>query len=183
MNNLRTLFFTLLVLSLAACKNKQQSKNAGNPDTLQTTVITDKVQHDTDDPAIWINPVDASKSLIIGTDKDKDGALYAFDLSGKIVKRVGNIQRPNNVDIAYGMTLNSKKIDIAVTTEREANKIRIFTLPDLQAIDNGGIDVFVNEQDRAQWVLPCTRGLRIKPFLPLSVVSLDHRTGIYGNMS
>ncbi|GAA4178023.1 phytase [Sphingobacterium ginsenosidimutans] len=149
MNNLRTLFFTLLVLSLAACKNKQQSKNAGNPDTLQTTVITDKVQHDTDDPAIWINPVDASKSLIIGTDKDKDGALYAFDLSGKIVKRVGNIQRPNNVDIAYGMTLNSKKIDIAVTTEREANKIRIFTLPDLQAIDNGGIDVFVNEQDRA----------------------------------
>lgn len=149
MNISKTYFFAVLLLALNACSDKvKQSKNLNNPNTVQATVITEKVKHDTDDPAIWINPADASKSLIIGTDKDTDGALYAFDLSGKIIKRVGNIQRPNNVDIAYGMLVNGKKVDIAITTERQANKIRVFTLPDLQAIDNGGIEVFAGEQER-----------------------------------
>lgn len=149
MNTLNKYFLVLAVLTLAACSEKvKESKNTNNPNTVQATVITEKVKHDTDDPAIWINPTDPSKSLIIGTDKDKDGALYAFDLAGKVVKRVGDIHRPNNVDIAYGFLLNGKKVDIAVTTEREANKLRIFSLPDLQPIDDGGIDVFVGEIER-----------------------------------
>lgn len=149
MNTLSKYFLALAILPLGACGQKiKEDKNANNPHTVKATVITEKVKHDTDDPAIWINPADASKSLIIGTDKDTDGALYAFDLSGKVVKRVGDIQRPNNVDIAYGMMLNGKKIDIAVTTERQANKIRIFSLPDLTPIDNGGIEVFAGETER-----------------------------------
>ncbi|SOD15390.1 phytase [Pedobacter xixiisoli] len=149
MNHSKTYFLALMLLALNACGQKiKEDKNKNNANTVQATVITEKVKHDTDDPAIWINPADASKSLILGTDKDTDGALYAFDLSGKVVKRVGNIQRPNNVDIAYGIMLNGKKVDVAVTTERQANKIRIFTLPDLQPIDNGGIEVFAGETER-----------------------------------
>jgi 3-phytase len=149
MNNSRTYFLALMLLALGACGQKvKENKNVNNPNTVQATIITERVKHDTDDPAIWINPIDASKSLIIGTDKDTDGALYAFDLSGKVVKRVGGIQRPNNVDIAYGITVNGKKVDIAVATERQANKIRIFTLPDLEPIDNGGVEVFAGEQER-----------------------------------
>ena len=149
MNNLNNIWLAFILLTISACSSKiKTSKNTKNPNTVQATVITDKVQYDTDDPAIWINPADASKSLIIGTDKDSDGALYAFDLNGKIVKKIGNIQRPNNVDIAYGLILNGKKVDIAVTTERGANKLRIFTLPDLQPIDNGGIDVFTDELEK-----------------------------------
>ena len=45
-----------------------------------------KNTHDTDDPAIWINPADPAKSLIIGTDKDDDGAYYVYDLDGKIIE-------------------------------------------------------------------------------------------------
>ena len=121
---------------LLACQEEvKKSKNLANPETLQATIITEKVKHDTDDPAIWNNKVNPSQSLIIGTDKDADGALYAFNLSGKVVKRVGGIKRPNNVDIAYGITLNGKKVDIAVTTERETNRLRIFTLPDLVAAE------------------------------------------------
>lgn len=149
MNKLKTLFFASCATGLCATSlDVYADQNVACTDTLQATVITEHVRHDSDDPAIWINPADAGKSLIIGTDKDKDGALYAFDLTGKIVKRVGGIQRPNNVDIAYGFELNGKKVDIAVTTERNANKIRVFSLPDLQPIDNGGIEVFVGEQDR-----------------------------------
>lgn len=148
MNTLSKYFLALAILPFGACAQNPQSKNNNNPNTAQATVITEQVKHDTDDPAIWINPTDPSKSLVIGTDKDKDGALYAFDLSGKIVKRVGGIQRPNNVDIAYGITLGGRKVDIAVTTERQANKIRIFSLPDLLPIDNGGIEVFAGETER-----------------------------------
>ena len=44
--------------------------------------------------------------------------------------------------------LNGKKTDIAVTTERKKNRIRIFSLPDLKPIDNGCIEVFENEKER-----------------------------------
>lgn len=117
-------------------------------DGLQPTVVTETVLHDTDDPAIWIHPNDPKQSLIIGTDKDTDGGLYVFNLQGKIIKKTGTIQRPNNVDIAYGLLINGVATDIAVTTERETNKIRIFSLPELKPIDNGGIPVFEGELEK-----------------------------------
>ena len=117
-------------------------------DAVKPAIVTQALPHDTDDPAIWINPVDATKSIIIGTDKDTDGGLYAFDLNGKIIAKSEVLKGPNNVDIAYGLVIDGKKIDIAVTTERENNKIRIFSLPDLKPIDNGGISVFDGELER-----------------------------------
>lgn len=110
--------------------------------------VTDPVQFDTDDPAIWINPADSSKSLIIGTDKDENGGLYVFDLKGKIIKEktITGLKRPDNVDIAYGMLLNGKKVDIAVVTERMTHKLRIYSLPDMKAVDNGGIPVYEGEK-------------------------------------
>lgn len=114
-------------------------------DALKPVVITQPTPHDTDDPAIWINPVDSSQSLILGTDKDSDGGLYAYDLEGNIVNKVVNVSRPNNVDIAYNLRLGDTLTDVAVLTEREKNRIRIFRLPDLQAIDGGGIPVFEGE--------------------------------------
>jgi 3-phytase len=122
----------------------QTALNAST-DVVQPVVITDMVRHDTDDPAIWINPTDPEKSLIIGTDKDQDGGLYVFDLKGKIVQAVHDLKRPNNVDIAYGLLLNGKPIDIAVTTERFTHKLRVFSLPDMKPVDNGGLDMFENE--------------------------------------
>ncbi|WP_445735812.1 phytase [Mariniflexile sp.] len=101
---------------------------------------------DSDDPAIWINKNDPSKSIILGTDKEDGGGLYAFDLQGKIIKDkcVLNLDRPNNVDIAYDFNLGGKKVDIAVTTERSKNQLRVFSLPDMKPIDGGGLPVFVD---------------------------------------
>ena len=134
---------SLATIALISCKSSQLAPI--RQDALKPTTITQPTPHDTDDPAIWINPKDVSKSIIIGTDKDTDGGIYAYDLDGKIIKKSIVLKRPNNVDIAYGILINGKKTDIAVTTERETNKLRIFTLPDLMPIDNGGIDVFTGE--------------------------------------
>ncbi|TWR24609.1 phytase [Mucilaginibacter achroorhodeus] len=118
-----------------------------NPKEVKPVVITEPVKYDTDDPAIWINKADPAKSLVIGTDKDADGALYVFDLQGKIIadKVVRGLKRPNNVDLAYGLMLNGKPTDIAVTTERMTHKLRIFSVPDMKPVDNGGIEMFVGE--------------------------------------
>ena len=118
-------------------------------DAIKPVVVTQATPHDTDDPAIWIHPTDSSKSIIVGTDKETGGGLYAYDLEGNIVNKVTDLQRPNNVDIAYGLRLGDTTVDIAVLTEREANKIRVFRLPGLEAIDGGGIPVFQGEEERA----------------------------------
>ncbi len=134
-----------LGLTLASCSDKLAPVRK---DAIKPITVTQQLPHDTDDPAIWIHPTDATKSIIIGTDKDTDGGLYAFDLNGKIIKKSIPLQRPNNVDIGYGLMVNGEKVAIAVTTERETNSIRIFSLPDLKPIDNGGIPVFEGEEMR-----------------------------------
>ncbi len=137
--------FVLINCGKKASENKTQLK------PIAPLIITDPVKHDTDDPAIWLHPTDRSKSLIIGTDKDSDGALYVFDLAGKIIeeKTIRNLKRPNNVDVEYGLILNGVPTDIVVTTERLTNKLRVFSLPDMQTVDNGGIEVFEGQAQRA----------------------------------
>ena len=136
---------TVVVLSLTiSCAGIAQQTDLN---AIKPLYVSEPVDFDTDDPAIWVNPIDPSKSLVIGTDKDTNGGLYVFDLKGKIIqsKTVKGLKRPNNVDIAYGLILGGKKTDIAVTTERYTHKLRIYALPDMKPVDNGGIPVFVGE--------------------------------------
>ncbi|MDW8319823.1 MAG: phytase [Armatimonadota bacterium] len=90
-------------------------------------VQTAPVAGDADDPAIWIHPQNASRSLIIGTDK-QGGALYVYDLQGRVVQVVQGLRRPNNVDVEYGLRIGNRRVDIAVTTEREAQQLRIYAI-------------------------------------------------------
>jgi 3-phytase len=136
-------------LLLLLCCGTVSRAAAGDTTRLQPVLVTEPVQYDTDDPAIWINNADPGKSLVIGTDKDSNGALYAFDLQGKITGKVSGLQRPNNVDIAYGLTLGGQPTDIAILTERITGKLRIYRLPDLAPLDNGGIPVFAGEKEHA----------------------------------
>jgi 3-phytase len=114
---------------------------------LKPQVVTEPTKWDTDDPALWI-PADRAKTLVVGTDKNSEGALYVYDLAGKIVRRVEGLKRPNNVDIAYGLMLGGKPVDIAVTTEREMDRLRVFTLPDMACVDKGDLVVFKGDKER-----------------------------------
>jgi 3-phytase len=115
---------------------------------------SDTVSFDTDDPAIYYNRKNPAKSLIIGTDKGGktgQGGIFVFDILGKNIehKNLLGINRPNNIDVAYGLLKGKSKIDIAVCTERNTNKIRVIKLPEMQLIDGGGIDVFQGEIQRS----------------------------------
>jgi 3-phytase len=121
-------------------------------DTLRASAVTERVLHDSDDPAIWIHPTDPAQSLVLGTDKhETDGGVYVFGLDGRIDRqrtRTG-MRRVNNVDVLQGVTLGGRTLDIAVATERNAQTIRVFALPDMRPIDGGGIPVFDGDTLRA----------------------------------
>lgn len=113
-------------------------------------IITQKTKYDTDDPAIWVNKKDPSKSIVFGTDKNRDGAVYAFDLKGRIIKdkTIKGLKKPNNIDIRYNFKINSSRnVDVLVVTERETNKVRLYSVPDMKALDNGGFKVFEDQTE------------------------------------
>lgn len=121
-------------------------------DTLRPAVITDTLPGDSDDPAIWVNADDATESVVLGTDKgDSTGGVYVVDLQGHIDRRrsVTPLKRMNNVDVEYGFRFGAGATDIAVATERNRRAIRVFSLPEMKAIDGGGISVFNGAESRA----------------------------------
>lgn len=97
------------------------------------TFETQSVIYDADDPAIWINPENPEKSLLVATDKGDskltklNGALYVFDMQGKILSKT-TVDRPNNVDVQTDFVLDGRTIPIAVTAERRSGKLRIFAI-------------------------------------------------------
>jgi 3-phytase len=140
----------LALLALVASAPAKPGKTAPAPGALLPKIITEPTKHDTDDPAIWINPANPAESLVLGTDKNTDGALYVWGLDGKIKqdKVVRGLVRPNNVDIAYGVMLGGRKVDLAVLTERYAHRLRAYRLPDMAPVDGGGLPVFEGELAR-----------------------------------
>ena len=128
----------LLVCALVSCQAPLPK--------IAPTLITENVPHDSDDAAIWINKANPENSIVFGTDKDEvNGGVYAFNLDGKILPEysITGISYPNNVDVAYDFQMNdSIKKDLLVFTEREKNQIRIFSIPDMTPLDNGGFPVF-----------------------------------------
>lgn len=135
---------------------------------VQPRVVTAPVRHDTDDSAIWVDPADPARTLVVGTDKDIDGALYVFGLDGRVRDElvVRGLLRPNNVDIARGVMLGGKTVDLAIVAERFAHRLRVYTLPDLRPVDGGGVPVFEGERARdvmgiAAWVRPADGALLV----------------------
>ncbi len=138
----------LVVLALAAL-----SCRAPTP---APTVVTDRVASDADDPAIWIDARDPTRSLVLGTNKviAPEGSLVAFNLEGRVLQVVTGLDRPNNVDVEYGLPLGGDMADIAVVTERKRHRLRAFRidaatrrLVDVSGPD--GIPVLAGQQGEA----------------------------------
>jgi 3-phytase len=132
------------------------NKAAPADTVIKPVVATDQLAEDPDDPAIWINTADPSRSLILGTNKTPapGGALVVFGLDGKARQTIANIDRPNNVDVEYGLPVGGKPIDIAVLTERLKHRLRVFRIaPDGSGVIDisagGGLPVFEGHQGDA----------------------------------
>ncbi|WP_290598598.1 phytase [Anabaena sp. AL93] len=84
---------------------------------------------DADDPAIYVNATDSSKSLVLTS--VKNGGLRIYDLAGNLLQTINPSNpdiRYNNVDLQYGFTLGGQKVDIAVASDRNNDKLAIFKI-------------------------------------------------------
>lgn len=114
----------VVILSAAMALAAQQ------PPVLAPLRSTEAVPNDADDPAIWVHPSDPARSLILGTDKLAErGGLYVFGLDGRRRQDIGPLDRPNNVDVEYGIATPRGPRDIAVVTERMQHRLRVFGIP------------------------------------------------------
>lgn len=130
--NLRALSFGALSLLLLPL---------GAEIAIEPVLATQPVREDADDPAIWVHPTDPARSLIFGTDKVKvpEGALHVFGLDGKTVRTLEGVDHANNVDVEYGFSVGGKTVDLAVATEREQRRLRIWSIsPDGETNDVTG---------------------------------------------
>jgi 3-phytase len=141
----------LLIVASAACGSETSAGTA----SLKPLTRTAPVANDADDPAIWIDSHDASRSLVLGTNKvaAPDGALYVFGLDGSVRQTIKPLDRPNNVDVEYGLAGPQGPVDVAVVTERLQHRLRVFAITErgLTALDGGhGIAVLAGQQGEAR---------------------------------
>jgi 3-phytase len=107
---------------------------------VSAVVETDPVPHDgdaADDPAVWVNPTDPSRSAIVGT--DKLGGMLVYDLTGRQLQYLP-VGEMNNVDVrpaADGFTLGGHPVVLVVAGNRSANSIAVFALdPDTRQLSD-----------------------------------------------
>ncbi|MGW6269101.1 phytase [Streptomyces sp. NPDC055060] len=90
---------------------------------------------DADDPAIWRNTADPGRSLVVAT--AKQGGLRVYDLSAREVQSVPAPAAPgpddapgrfNNVDLVHGLRLPSGRADLAVTSDRGNDRLRVYRI-------------------------------------------------------
>ncbi|MDX3836330.1 phytase [Streptomyces europaeiscabiei] len=90
---------------------------------------------DADDPAIWRNPADPDRSLVVAT--VKEGGLRVYDLDARLVQSVPAPNPPtaddapgryNNVDLVTGLRTSAGPADVAVVSDRGNDRLRIHRL-------------------------------------------------------
>ncbi|MCA2966359.1 MAG: phytase [Acidobacteriota bacterium] len=104
--------------------------------------------HQTDDPAVWEHPRERNRSLILGTIKmaAPEGGVAVYRMDGSRLMTVSNLDRPNNIDVAYGFRVGGRTVDIAVVTERNGGRLRIFAVkPEMGLEELGTVPVFAGE--------------------------------------
>ncbi|NMO54249.1 phytase [Actinoplanes sp. TBRC 11911] len=127
---------------------------------------------DADDPAIWINQADRSKSRVIGT--AKNGGLRVYDLAGREVQSITPPEggRFNNVDLmkAFGR-------DLAVVTDRGLDQLRIYRIdPNGRLTDVTSADApLLFSRDQAEVQTQAT-GYGLATYGRYAVVSRRHTT-------
>ncbi|WP_055711565.1 phytase [Streptomyces torulosus] len=90
---------------------------------------------DADDPAIWRNPADPGRSLVVAT--AKEGGLRVYDLDARLVQSLPAPKPPaeddapgryNNVDLVTGLRTTTGRADVAVVSDRGNDRLRVYRI-------------------------------------------------------
>lgn len=118
----------LLLATLAALTFSTARPVSPTNANLHAAVETQPVPHAedaADDPAIWLDPTDPGRSVIIGT--DKQGGLAVYDLAGNQLAYYAD-STPNNVDLRDNFPLGGERVALVVTSDTTADSLRVYRL-------------------------------------------------------
>jgi len=129
----RIFLIAILIAIVISCERPSEgSRKAG--EHIQQTVVavaetdpTPQTKRDdsADDPAIWIDTVDVTRSVIIGT--DKKGGLGTYNLKGELLNYYPD-GAMNNCDLRYGFMLNGEPTDILAASNRSTHSISLYKI-------------------------------------------------------
>ncbi len=76
-----------------------------------------------DDPAIWVNQDDPSKSLVLGT--NKKGGIHVYDLNGNELQYIQS-GCMNNIDLRDGFNYNGEEVVLVAASNCTLNTITLY---------------------------------------------------------
>jgi 3-phytase len=114
-----------------------------------------------DSMAFWIAPR-TSESLVLVTEK-AGNEVMVFRANGKaeFVRRFGQFQRPNAIVVVQNVKLGKNKMDLAFITERDANKVSVYSIPQFEKVGEFaqevpqpmGISIYRNKNELRAFVV------------------------------
>jgi 3-phytase len=121
---------TLAILSAASLASlaAAQSVETATIEAVRETVPVRSAGDAADDPAIWRNPADPAKSLIVAT--DKDWGLNVYDLSGAL-RASAAAGKVNNVDLRADVRIGGRDGILVAASDRSEDprgKIALYAL-------------------------------------------------------
>ena len=117
-----------VVVAVVAVGRGGSTDDGGLLGVVSPSVSTDPVPHGgdaADDPAVWVDPSDPARSLVLGT--DKKGGLAVYDLGGREVQYLAG-GRPNNVDVREGFALGGRSVSLVAAGDRSDDTIALWTV-------------------------------------------------------
>ncbi|RZA18541.1 MAG: phytase [Lysobacteraceae bacterium] len=113
-----------LPLAASAAASAPARKVAAVTATVETT-FAGSFGDAADDPAIWANPADPARSLVVAT--DKKAGLYLYDMQGKVVQFRAD-GKMNNVDLREDFELGGRKVVLVAASNRTNQSIALYVL-------------------------------------------------------
>lgn len=133
------LVLALIVAAFFAVREWVRNPPAANILAIAETAPVPHPGDAADDPALWIDPVDPSRSVIIGS--DKKGGLSVFDLDGRELQLIEGDHRFNNVDLRADVTWRGESIVLVAAGDKEHDRMVLFRLDperrELTLLDGG----------------------------------------------
>lgn len=94
-----------------------------------------------DSMAFWIAPRKA-ESLVLLTEKaGNEVMVFRPNKQAEFVRRFGEFKRPNAIVVVQKIKLGGKKMDLAFITERDANKVSVYSIPNFEKVGEFAQDV------------------------------------------
>lgn len=113
-------------LALATSYLFQNEINSSvTPDVETEPIKANTIDDAADDPAIWLNKNEPSKSIVFGS--NKKGGISATNLAGKEIAyyETGNI---NNIDIHYNFPIQDTMVTLLGSSNRSSQSIDLFVI-------------------------------------------------------